>query len=579
MDNSLPLPSSLVPAVTSPEGASRPSRLLLPILIVLLPLLPPETRGESMAGASALIALLALLRRPAAGDGPRALLLAMALFSAAWASLYPVPAAEPLAVALLAGAAGVHAAALPRDFRWSWAVPVSLSAVGSVVSLHAIAQKLWGLEALREQVLALPGIPDRDAVLERLGEGRAFAAFPTPAALGGFLAIALPVTVAYALRSGRRARIALLVAAALETAGLVCAASATAAGALLGALVLAGASRNVSRRLLVAGVASLLLVVVAIAAMRGGEVLDLGHPGSPWGLRAGNFRAAWEMARDHPWTGVGPGGFGGALPGHLRAGDNETRYAHDLPLQLAAETGLPAALVLSIVFFVLFLGPLLSRRGEAGPTWLAGARIGLAAFALQNLADFTAFLPSLLWLAALLRGTVGESGGNEEREPIPVGAAVRWPILVGVAVAACVAGLSGLGWNARVTSRELLAAGDLGASVTSARRAVALAPWDTEAGVVLTQALLARRAPSAGGSRQDLRDALAAADRAVSLEPGRPGARDARARARLALGDLPGAYADLVEASRLYPLRTEYAHRRDGLVAALPGGAQQRGSP
>jgi hypothetical protein len=277
------------------------------------------------------------------------------------------------------------------------------------------------------------------------------------------------------------------------------------------------------------------------------------------------------MAVDRPWVGVGPGGFGGALPPYLRQGDNETRYAHDLPLQLAAESGFPAAVALSGLFFALFLAPLFSRRGGDGPPWLGGARIGLAAFALQNLADFTAFLPSMLWLAASLRGAVSARNDDGEGPTVPrIGGAIRWPIVAGTLVAATVMACAGLGWNARVAARERLAAGDLAGAVGSARRATRLAPWDTEARTMLAQALLVR-AGLAGGSSQDLRDAWVEADRAISLDAARPGTRDLRARLRAAAGDLPGAYADLVEAARSYPLRQEYARRRDQAAEALPG--------
>jgi hypothetical protein len=42
-----------------------------------------------------------------------------------------------------------------------------------------------------------------------------------------------------------------------------------------------------------------------------------------------------------------------------------------------------------------------------------------------------------------------------------------------------------------------------------------------------------------------------------------------RASARSAAGDATGAYADLFEASKLYPLRAEYASQRDALATAL----------
>jgi hypothetical protein len=69
-------------------------------------------------------------------------------------------------------------------------------------------------------------------------------------------------------------------------------------------------------------------------------------------------------------------------------------------------------------------------------------------------------------------------------------------------------------------------------------------------------------------------EALQDADRAVESAPARASARAVRARARSAAGDATGAYADLVEASRLYPLRTEYASQRDALAAALRSTGQ-----
>jgi len=69
---------------------------------------------------------------------------------------------------------------------------------------------------------------------------------------------------------------------------------------------------------------------------------------------------------------------------------------------------------------------------------------------------------------------------------------------------------------------------------------------------------------------QDLSSALERAERAIELSPVRASAREVRARARVRLGDLPGAYADLVEAARLYPEKPWYAEQRDRLRADLP---------
>jgi len=49
------------------------------------------------------------------------------------------------------------------------------------------------------------------------------------------------------------------------------------------------------------------------------------------------------------------------------------------------------------------------------------------------------------------------------------------------------------------------------------------------------------------------------------LAPHKPAARELRATVRSALGDYAGAYADFAEASRLYPMKKEYALNRDTL--------------
>src|SRR5262249_35275230 len=125
------------------------------------------------------------------------------------------------------------------------------------------------------------------------------------------------------------------------------------------------------------------------------------------------------------------------------------QHAHALPAELIADAGIPAGLVLSGVFFVLFLGPVVRGRGdsfrnserrvsEAVPSGLA---IGLAAFALHNLVDFTAFLPSLLLTAAVARGWLASPSEHDGRAS--AGGRLMWGVLaVGLAAVAVGAGLS-----------------------------------------------------------------------------------------------------------------------------------------
>jgi hypothetical protein len=285
---------------------------------------------------------------------------------------------------------------------------------------------------------------------------------------------------------------------------------------------------------------------------------------------------ACEAIREHPWLGVGPGGFGEVFPRYRRHGDNESQHVHALPLELAAELGLPLALLLVPLFFVVFVGRAVARRERDGPAWHRGVAIGLAAFAIQNLADFTAFFPSTLLTACLLWGVTsarrfpGEAG--EQRSS----GGLAHVALAGTIVAALVVALAGLATNARIGARNAAAGGEREAASALAQRAARLAPWDVDCRMLKVQAVL-DDPTEPGEGRSKLERALLDAERAVELAPIRPAARDLRSRIRLALGDLPGGYADLAEAARLYPLRTEYATRRDAALQLLPEAPRDTG--
>ncbi len=545
-------------------------RFVLLSILTLCLVLPPETRGESAAGCSLLILLLALLTTAHVASGPAsALALGLAL---AWPltllSLAPGLAVEPLATLLLAATLGVCTASRARDVRTSLSLPTVLVAVAVLVSLHAFYQVAFGLEALARSVEASPGLADRDAILARLRAGRAFGAFATPAACGGLLAITLPVTVAFAWGHTRGKRLLLLAAATAQGAALAATASAGAVSALLVAIVVLLVRRAASARALALAALALSGVLAGIVAWRGASVIDPTHAESPWRLRAGNVRAAAAMAIDHPWTGVGPGAYGDAYPLYREAGDNESRHAHDLPAEWLAEYGIPVGLMLSAAFFWLFLGPILGRP-RPGPIWLGGVRVGLAAFALHNLVDFTAVFPSFLLAAAVLRGACAREG-----DPEPAGVRL-WPARFAPVAVAALAGaivaLSGLAWNARVAVRtgpgsEI----EPGRTTALAGRSVALAPWDPDARMLRAETLLRSADPAA---------ALADADAAVRRTPLRASARALRGRIRAALGDVPGAFADFEEATRLYPMRREYAKDRDALAAKLPDSSRAGSEP
>ena len=134
----------------------------------------------------------------------------------------------------------------------------------------------------------------------------------------------------------------------------------------------------------------------------------------------------------------------------------------------------------------------------------------------------------------------------------------RLAAVVTTIVAAIVLALSGLAWNERFEARQQIALGPGGSPVAHAQRATRLAPWDPDGWLLLAQTALA-------GEPRNRDVAAGAVERAIALAPTRPAARALRARLRREDGDVPGALADIAEASRLYPVNPLYARTKSDL--------------
>ncbi|MDH3786154.1 MAG: O-antigen ligase family protein, partial [Acidobacteriota bacterium] len=394
---------------------SQPRLDLLPLgLLGLLALLPPETRGHA-AWAHGLLALLFVAIVVARGLKPSGSALALVLVAALgvgpWRALAVAPGSviEPWALWLVALILGVGARGLPEQLRRGPWLPWTLAGLGGTLGLYAVYQQVYGLDALAERLRqGMMGAATQDWLVRAEG-GRAFAVFSTPAALGGYLILTLPVTAVLIHGQRGRGRALAVGTFVLQMFGLASAVSATATAALLAAMLVAGLSLRSARRGWIAAVCALLILLAGVAAFRASEVWDFDNPGNPWVLRAQNLRLAAEMTADHPWTGVGPGGFAESYPRYRKVGDNETRYAHNLVMQNAAEFGVPMGLGLSGFFVWCFVGPWW-RRAADSPLWWRGVALGLLAFAVHNLADFTAYLPSIVFTAAILRGWISSTG-------------------------------------------------------------------------------------------------------------------------------------------------------------------------
>lgn len=550
----------------SEHGTDRLLPLLLVALVPLLAFFPPETRGEALAGCGLLIGLAGL--RGMRGNSATLFTTVFAIVSFGLCSATIRQSLSfalwPLAMGMLALAIGLAARRSARDSRLLTWVTWALILSGASVSLHAIYQSFWGFEALLRLVDGDPHYPDRAAVLTRLGRGRAFAAFATPAALGGYLAMTLPVSVGVAIRSKGVARLGAGSLCLLQAAALLASASATATAALIGALAVAlWRIRAVGRLLLPAGLV-LCLLLAGVVWLRGERLIDATDRQGPIHQRAGNVRVAAEIARDHPWLGAGVGGYAETYPRYRVAGDNESRRAHNLIAELVAEWGIPVGLALSGLFFAIFVGPLWRCDSDALRLPLA---VGLAAFALQNLADFGAFMPSLLWTAALLAGVLARPVGAERRAPAPTTFVSACALIAAMLVAIG----SGLALELRRDARAEAFAGRLDVAMQLAERGVRRAPWNAD-GVALLAGLEVDAAVGEVPSDDRVATRL---DAAIALAPNRASLRALRARWRIERDDHHGAWADLECACRLYPREERYCLAAREWRERLIGGTEK----
>lgn len=121
--------------------------------------------------------------------------------------------------------------------------------------------------------------------------------------------------------------------------------------------------------------------------------------------------AGIQVVREAPWTGVGPSNYVDAVTPYRPQPDpavlvhpfhKDINYAHNDVLQVATESGIPAALAFMIVWGVIVLRP--SPRGDL---LAVAARAGLVAIAVHGLVDGNlTVIPSNAWMAYVLAGVV-----------------------------------------------------------------------------------------------------------------------------------------------------------------------------
>ena len=163
------------------------------------------------------------------------------------------------------------------------------------------------------------------------------------------------------------------------------------------------------------------VALVLLQLMGGGVNARFDVEGLAGGGRLSTYRATLRMIADHPWFGTGQGTFAWAFPAY-RSSDISIwgvwDIAHNTPLEIAADMGVPiAALVVGawiVIFAVLIRGVRVRRRDRILP--IAAFAVGLLAV-LHSLIDFSLQIPGYSIVALSLVGAGLAQSFSSDRAP------------------------------------------------------------------------------------------------------------------------------------------------------------------
>jgi hypothetical protein len=216
------------------------------------------------------------------------------------------------------------------------------------------------------------------------------------------------------------------------------------------------------------------------------------------------WRAAWDMIRERPLLGYGPGGFAHVLPAYHQAGEGlSSLYVHQYPLEVAAGCGA----LFAAAWFIWIARRLAQCRGW--PAW------ALSAALLQSLVDYPLSFPSNLWLFCYLLVVV-----QPERQAwFSVRNRLKIPLLIGLTGLFVWAGQRAVAsWRAeRLLSRASEIAAPPDHAEAMLIEAAALAPDDPGPLDVLASRRV--RAFLDGKGRGQLLEATGLKERSLELDP------------------------------------------------------------
>ncbi len=264
----------------------------------------------------------------------------------------------------------------------------------SVISIYCIYQYIWGyqhtldyLEKINSNFISISSYA-RDILIDK----RAIGTFPSPNILGSYLLIALFLSLV--IFENTKAQQKWLLAPFLIIIALALTKSLGVWLSLIGTItVLFFISYNTIKKrrlILISFIICIISVLVFIVLNRWNRLINMENPHNSITQRLNYWRTAIAVIKDHPVLGIGPGNFQEVFLKYKVGLSTDTRYAHNIFLQIWSETGILGLLgMISLIVVVVTKNTVKSKY-----LFLAGL-----SFLLHNLIELTYFIPEvgLFW--------------------------------------------------------------------------------------------------------------------------------------------------------------------------------------
>jgi O-antigen ligase len=490
--------------MATPERRVPVSAVAVLALVILV--LPWTAGGRSPLGQAVLVVAigiagaLALWRDPMGLSRrlvPIALLYALPVALSAWQSLYPDKSLQTILLLAAYAMGGLLAAGIARAVPWGSGGLLCLAGLSGALVASLGTLRWWQAadRGLYANVFTGPfGYPNAAAGFLLLTGGLALtAAVSLTHPIGRLFAGigSLGILASLLLTRSRGAAVAGVIGLGMGT-------------------LLALRGRRHPRRLLpwlgVGGLASALLLVGTPLGPWLAARFDPNDPSFAW--RREMLGMTWDMIRDHPWLGVGPGAFPAAANLYQRLPYVGGQNPHNVYLEWGVELGLPTTLLICGGLVAIMIRAVHSGRSVPAPQrYRLAALVGtLVAFAVHCAFDLDWSYPAIAIVAAVGTGVLAATPPSTRRVPSSRPPAARL-LLVGLLVGASLLAGGRFGASLLVTRADQRAQqGDLSGARADVAWALRLNPLSFPAHQVAARAALRQGDP---GSAIQMAEALA----------------------------------------------------------------------